>query len=64
LIWGECEAEYFLKRDWTAQSLICPSGARSQKMPPRPVKARRVRLAVEMHGNSPSRFGEFNALSP
>jgi hypothetical protein len=26
LIWVSGEAEYFLQRDWTAKSLICPSG--------------------------------------
>ena len=26
LIWGEWEWKYFCKRDWTARSLICPSG--------------------------------------
>src|SRR5258706_14284174 len=26
LIWGKPEAEYFLNRGWTAQSVICPSG--------------------------------------
>jgi hypothetical protein len=40
LIWGEYEAEYFLKRDWTAKSLICPSGARSQEIPSCRAKAR------------------------
>jgi hypothetical protein len=28
LIWGSGEAEYFCKRDWTVNWLICPSGSR------------------------------------
>jgi hypothetical protein len=62
LIWGDCEAEYFLKQDWTAKSLICPSGARSQEIPMSRESARRV-LLLRCPGNQSS-FGELSALSP
>jgi hypothetical protein len=60
LIWGEYEAEYFLKRDSTAKSLICPSGARSQEIPMSGESAKRVLLLRSPA--TPSSFDELSAL--
>jgi hypothetical protein len=60
LIWGEYEAEYFLRWDSTAKSLICPSGARSQEIPMGGESAKRVFL-LRCSGNLSS-FGELSAL--
>jgi hypothetical protein len=55
VIWSKRKREYFCKRGWTGNSVICPSGARSQEIPSCQAKVRSVFL-LRCPGN-PSSFG-------